>query len=114
MKFKRGDVVIMNYPHSDLIHYKRRPAPVVQANNLDTGIPQTVVVLITSNLQYSGSTRILVKKSSTAGRRMKLKKDSVVMTDNIVTVLDDELETMVGYCPIMHLVDNALRTTLGL
>lgn len=114
MSYRRGDVVIMNYPHSDLVHYKRRPAIVVQADGLQTGIAQTILVLITTNQGYTGPTRIAVKRSSRAGRRMGLKKDSVILTDNIVTVLEQELETRIGYCPDMPIIDQALRVTLGL
>jgi len=47
---KRGDVVLVLFPNSDLVTFKRRPALVVQASNLDTGLPQVVIAMITSNI----------------------------------------------------------------
>lgn len=35
---KRGDVVLVLYPNSDLRTAKKRPALVVQADNLETGL----------------------------------------------------------------------------
>ena len=39
---KRGDVILVWFPNSDLKTFKRRPALVVQADNLQTGLPQVV------------------------------------------------------------------------
>ncbi len=37
---KRGDIVRVLFPNSDLKTSKRRPALVVQADNLNTSLPQ--------------------------------------------------------------------------
>jgi mRNA interferase MazF len=50
MPFKRGDVVLVLFPDSNLRTAKRRPALVVQANNLETQLPQTVIAMIISNM----------------------------------------------------------------
>lgn len=113
-KCNRGDVVLVNYPNSDGRTYKKRPALVVQANGLQTSIPQIVMVAITSNLQWTGATRVLFRQSSKTGRVMGLVLDSVVMTDNLSTVLEQEIYKVIGYCPDMQLVDAALRVTLDL
>jgi len=36
---KRGDVVLVWFPNSDLKTLKRRPALIVQADDLKTGLP---------------------------------------------------------------------------
>jgi hypothetical protein len=46
---KRGNVVLVWFPNSDLVTFKKRPALVVEANNLGTGLPQVLVSMITSN-----------------------------------------------------------------
>ena len=51
MPYKRGDIVLVLFPNSDLRLAKRRPALVVQADSLNTGLPQTIAALITSLLQ---------------------------------------------------------------
>lgn len=45
---------------------------------------------------------------------MGLRSDSVVVTDNLATVLDREIEKTIGHCPAMPMVDAALKQTLGL
>ena len=47
--YKRGDVILVLFPHSDLRTAKPRPALVVQADNLQTGLPQVVIAMITAD-----------------------------------------------------------------
>lgn len=46
--YKRGDVMLVLFPNADLRTAKRRPALVVQADNLQTGLSQVIVAMITS------------------------------------------------------------------
>lgn len=87
---------------------------VVQADRLNTGLNQRIVAMITSNLTRTGQTRVLVHKNSDLGRRMGLLTDSVVVTDNLATVLEREMDKVIGRCTEMEPVDTALRTTLAL
>jgi hypothetical protein len=48
MNFRRGDIVLVFYPDSNQRTAKRRPALIVQADRLGTGLPQTIVAMITS------------------------------------------------------------------
>ena len=115
MSIERGDVLLVVFPDSNLVTAKRRPALVVQADGLGTGLPQTVVAMITSNRARAGHpSRYLVRQSSTEGRLMGLRTDSVVVTDNLVTVRDAEVQRVIGRCPDMSQVDAALRHTLNL
>ena len=114
MTFRRGDVVLVRYPDSNLTTYKKRPALVVQTEIVNTGLAQRIVACITSNPARTGPTRVTFRRNSPEGRRMGLLTDSVVMTDNLATVLDREVDRTIGYCPGMDAVDSALRTTLGL
>lgn len=114
MNYKRGGVVLAGFPNSNLLTFKPRPALIVEANNVQTGSPQTVVVMITSNLTRSGVTRVFFAKNSASGAAMGLLLDSMVVTDNIVTVEDKYIYKLPGHCPDMQLVNNALRLTLDL
>ncbi|HEY4233244.1 MAG TPA: type II toxin-antitoxin system PemK/MazF family toxin [Lacipirellulaceae bacterium] len=81
MQYKRGDVVLVLYPDSNLRTAKRRPAIVVQADNLQSGLPQLILAMISSNpARASHPSRVTVSKSSPEGRLMGLKIDSIVMT----------------------------------
>lgn len=115
MPFSRGDVVLVLYPDSNLRTAKRRPAIVVQANQLQTGLAQTIVAMITTNMARAGHpSRVAVVQASHEGQQMGLHSDSVIMADNVATVLDKEIDRAIGKCPSMRAVDEALRRTFGL
>lgn len=106
--------MVVRYPNSDLVTYKKRRALVVQADDVDTGINQTVAALLTTNLRRTGPTRVRFDKDTDEGRAMGLLGDSVVVTDNLATVLHREIDKVIGTCPAMERVDAALRRTLSL
>jgi len=55
-------VVLVLFPHSDLRTAKTRPALVVQADNLETGLPQIIVAMITSRMfRANYPSRVLAK-----------------------------------------------------
>ena len=54
MIYRRGDVVLVLFPDSNLATAKRRPALAIQADQLQTGLAQTIVPMITGNLARSG------------------------------------------------------------
>lgn len=114
MSFHRGDVLLVRFPNSDLRAYKLRPALIVQADGLATGLAQRVVALITSNLARTGPTRVAIPRASLAGRQMGLRTDSVIVADALATVLDRELASTIGSCPVMEQIDATLRRTLDL
>jgi mRNA interferase MazF len=114
MANRRGDVVLVLFPESNLRMAKRRPALVVQADGLQTGLPQTIVAMITSNPARAGHPcRVAVSQSSPEGRQMGLRADSIIMTDNLATVLENEIDRTIGRCRDLVGVDAALRHTLG-
>jgi mRNA interferase MazF len=115
MPFKRGEVVLVLFPDSNLRTAKRRPVLVVQAENLGAGLAQTIVAMITSNLARAGHpSRVLISLATPQGQQTGLLTDSVIMTDNLATVLETEIDRSVGEWPDMAAVDSALRHTLGL
>ena len=114
MPYSRGDVVLVLYPHADMRTAKRRPALVVQSERVVTGLPQRIVALITSNLERTGPTRVQVDKDSPEGRAMGLLTDSVIVTDNLATILEREIDRRIGSCPLMPAVDQGMRLILDL
>jgi mRNA interferase MazF len=112
--YKRGDVILVLFPHSDLRTAKLRPALVVQADGLQTGLPQVIVAMITSRLfRANHPSRVTVLRSSPEGLQSGLLTDSVVMTDNLTTIAESEIDRAIGTLPIAE-IDKALRHTLGL
>jgi mRNA interferase MazF len=103
------------FPNSDLRTAKRRPALVIQRDDLDNGLPQIIVAMISSNLARRGHpSRIFVSRDSAEGKAAGLRLDSVIMTDNLATVFEMELNSALGHLPDIKTVDVALKHTLAL
>lgn len=115
MLIKRGDVVRVLFPNSNLRTAKRRPALVVQADNLQTGLSQTVLAMISSNLNRANHpSRVTVLLNSSEGISSGLRLNSVIMTDNLITVLDSEIDSTLGTLLKMDEIESALCHTLGI
>ena len=54
MKSRRGDVVLLDYPFADASGVKVRPALIVQSDIRNSLLAQTIVAMITKNLQRLG------------------------------------------------------------
>jgi mRNA interferase MazF len=112
--YKRGDVVLVLFPNSDLRTAKTRPALIVQADNLHTGLPQVIVAMITSRVfRANHPSRVVVRRSTPAGQQSGLLTDSVVMTDNLATIAEVAIDRVIGLLSMTD-VDAALRHTLHL
>ncbi len=115
IKTRRGDVVLVLFPNSDLRTAKRRPALVVQRDDLGTGLSQTVVAMISSNPERAGHpSRVPIPLASPAGKASGLRLDSWLMTDNLVTVKETEIDSLLGRLPDMAAADAALKHTFAL
>ena len=114
MPYRRGDVVLVNFPNSNLKTYKKRPALIVQDDGIATDLPQRIVVCITSKRSRTGRTRIEMRQHSEPGRQMGLLTDSVIMLDNLATVQDRAIDRELGSCPLMHEVEDRLKASFGL
>ena len=115
MPFNRGDVALALFPDSNLRTAKRRPVLVVQRDQPNSGLSQTLVAMISSNMARAGHpSRVTITRSSPGGVRSGLRTDSVVMTDNLATLLDSEFDRVLGTCDDMVAVDVALRHSLAL
>ena len=87
VSYQRGDVLLVQFPNSDLRSTKSRPVVVVQASYLQTGLSQFIVAMITSRVERSNyPSRVLIRLDSIEGRQSGLLSDSVVMTDNLATI----------------------------
>ena len=114
-KIERGAVVLVPFPNSDLQTAKMRPALIVQADDLNTNLAQIVLVMVSSNLQRANhKSRVLIETKTDQGRKSGLLFDSVVMTDNLATVLLTNITRVIGKLENMNEIDDALRNTLNL
>ncbi len=114
-KIKRGSVVLLPFPNSDLQTAKLRPALIIQADNLNTELKQIILAMISSNLSRANhKSRILIEAKTEQGKETGLLFDSVVMTDNLATILLARVTRVIGELTEMSQVENALRRTLKL
>jgi len=114
-KIKRGSVVLLTFPNSDLRTAKLRPALIIQADDLNTGLEQVVLAMISSNLNRANhKSRILIETKTERGKGSGLLFDSVIMTDNLATISLSKITRVIGESSEMSEIDNALRNTLNL
>src|SRR5580658_844816 len=108
MSYHRGDVVLVLFPDSNLRTSKRRPALVVQSDQIRTELAQTIVAMITSNMARAGHrSRVIVPAASANAKCAGLLMDSVIMADNLATVQYSEIDRVIGSFPGMSDLDEA-------
>jgi mRNA interferase MazF len=112
--FKRGDIVLVLFPNSNLSSAKTRPVLIVQADDLQTELPQIIVAMVTSQMFRAGHpSRVTILLNSPEGKQSSLLTDSVVMTDNLATIVLSAVYRVIGSLPMQN-IDVALKHTLGL
>ena len=110
--YHRGDVVLVLFPNSNLQTAKRRPALLLQADNLQIGLSQVIVAMISSRTSRGNHpSRVTIPYASVEGIQSGLLTDSVVMTDNLATVLEAGIDSR---SLSMETIEIALKHTLGL
>lgn len=113
--YKQGDIILVWFPHSDLLTMKKRPAIVLQADNLQTGIDQLIIGMITSNLMRKGhKSRIFIDPNTEKGKHTGLLSSSVIMTDNIATLRIPEIYKKIGKYKDLDKLKDALNHTFGI
>jgi len=114
MSLRRGDFALVYFPHFDLRTVKLRPVLVVQAEDLNTGLPQVIVAMVSSNMARAGHPSRVAVLLKDPPPLSGLKSDSVIMSDNLGTIALQLVRGAIGRMPRMEGVDQALRNTLGL
>ncbi len=78
---KKGDIVLLPFPFTNLKGFKKRPAVILYNDDIDI-----VVTFITTKLKWSEDTDVLLKPDN----NNRLKKISIIRTNKLAT-LDTEL-----------------------
>lgn len=115
INYKQGDIVTVWFPDSNLLTVKKRPGIVLQKDHLNTNLDQLIIGMVTSNLARRGhNSRILVDLTTPLGQATGLTSDSVIMTDNMVTVLSSEIHRKLGAYADLAALKPAIKFTFGL
>ena len=114
----RGDIVIVQFPYQDGARGKNRPALVVQCDRNNRRLQNTVVAMITGNIQRAQTepTQLLVDPSTADGQSSGLHGPSAVKCENLFTIGQaDILRTIGRLTPaLMARVDICLKASLAL
>jgi len=114
----RGDAVIVQFPYQDGTRGKNRPALVVQCDQNNRRLQNTVVAMITGNIQraQTESTQLLVDPSTAEGQSTGLHGPSAVKCENLFTIQQAHILRTIGRLSpaMMAKVDACLKASLGL
>jgi mRNA interferase MazF len=114
---RRGDVILVRFPHASGLRGKKRPAVIVQSDAYLGRVGTFVVAEVTKNVTMASDPACLFVETSTPeGRATGLLRDSVVSCLVLVTVYADTLAQVLGtLSPAMKLKLNAcLKAALEL
>jgi mRNA interferase MazF len=81
---KKGDIVLIPFPFTNLVGFKKRPAVIIYNDGIDI-----IVVFITTKLKWSEKTDVLLEP----GNENRLKKTSLIRTNKLATL---DIELVIG------------------
>ena len=97
MNLQRGDVVLAWFPHASGTGGKHRPCVVIQNDEDNRKIANTVIVFITSALLRRGDkSHVYIDVSASDGKQTGLFKDSLISCNNIATIEQSLVSKVVG------------------
>ena len=114
---KRGDVVLVRFPHPSGQRGKKRPAVIVQADAYAGRVGTVVVAEVTKNLKMKADPACLfIDVSTSDGKSTGLQIDSVVSSLVLDTVYADTIaQVLGGLSPsLLQKLDDCLKAGLGL
>jgi mRNA-degrading endonuclease toxin of MazEF toxin-antitoxin module len=114
---KRGDVVLVRFPHPSGLRGKKRPAVIVQSDAYAGVVGTLVVAEVTSNLTMANDPACLFIDTTTPdGRATGVVRDCVVSCLVLVTVYADTVVQVLGTLspPMKHRLDGCLKAAMGL
>src|SRR5260370_25117709 len=113
----RGDVVIVQFQCQEKRGEKIRPAVVVQSDAENQRLANTILAMITGNLDDAGQpTTVLVDPGTPDGAGSGLNGPSLVKCYNLATVRQRRVLQVIGHLSnaVMQQVNQALKAALEL
>jgi mRNA interferase MazF len=113
----RGDVVLVPFPFQDKLGEKVRPAVVVQSDAENRRLGNTILAMITGNLDDAGQpTTVLIDPRTKEGASAGLTGPSLVKCCNLATVRQRRVLHVLGRLSdsLMQELNRALKASLEL
>jgi mRNA-degrading endonuclease toxin of MazEF toxin-antitoxin module len=114
---KRGDVVLVRFPHPSGVRGKKRPAAVVQSNAYAGKVATLVVAEVTKNIAMASDPAcMMIDLSTPEGRATGLTMDSVVSCLLLATVDTYTIARVLGSLSedMMRKLNICLKTAIDL
>ncbi len=95
---RRGDVVIARFPFAGGTGFKVRPAIVVQCDNLNARLDNTILAMITGNTSLVGGepTQFLLDPATPEGASSGVSYASAVKWENLATIPQTDIVKTIG------------------
>jgi mRNA interferase MazF len=112
MTFKPGDIVLVNFPFTDLLSSKVRPAVVITTKGEDI-IILGIFSKIPEKIQESW---FVIDETADYFVKTGLKKKSIIKTEKIAVIHSSIIRRLLGSLPqnVFSTIKTKLRKTLGL
>jgi mRNA interferase MazF len=115
MKVRRGDVVLARYPFASGQGGKRRPCVIVQNDQDNQNLANTIVAQVTSSLiRRQDKSHFFIDISTSDGQRTGLLHDSLVSCNNLATIEQILVNKVIGSLstPLLQKLDECLKAAL--
>ncbi len=112
---KRADVVVVEIPYVQGRGGKRRPALVVQNDRDNQRLTNTIVAMISGNIEHAReATQLFIDPATSAGSSSGLHGPSVVKCCNLVTVAQADIQRVIGRISqaMVSELENCLKAAL--
>jgi mRNA interferase MazF len=112
---RRGDVVIVDVPFTDVAGSKARPAIVVQNDRDNQRLRKTVIITITGNLKRRGDpSHFVIDPGTPEGASAGIHGPSVASCNNLFTIEQTRIKQVVGHLSdaLKQRLNDCLRAAL--
>ena len=117
MNIVRGDVVLVKFLFSDGSgRSKLRPALVVQTDDLNGRITDTIIAAISTKSHRASKYQVAIDIATSEGLLSGLRFSSMVQCENLLTIDTSLFQAVIGHLPesIMLQISSALESVLSL
>jgi len=117
VNLQRGNVVLAWFPHASGTGGKLRPCVVIQNDEDNRKIANTVVVFITSTLARRGDkSHVFVDVATSEGKQTGLMHDSLISCNNLATIEQRLVSKIIGGLAPMtsQQMNDCLRAALAI